>query len=96
MAMAQWMEERSERLREFFGLGADAELVTADVAEFEPRAESLEGLRHFHMEWHVIPSAGAVPLDDAYFSRLYPTAPRDFAEPREHKASYLDAITRGH
>ncbi len=94
--MAQWVEERSEKLREFFGLGAEAELKGADAGRFELRAEAEEGLRHFHMEWHVVPSAGVVPLDDDYFSRLYPTAPRDFAEPREHKASYVDAIKAGH
>ena len=94
--MAQWVEERSAKLREFFGLGADAELVRTDAGRFELRAEAAEGLRHFNMEWHVIPSAGAVPLDDSYFKRLYSTAPRDFAEPREHKASYLDEIKRGH
>ena len=94
--MAQWMEERSERLREFFGLGAGAELIAADATKLEPGAEAAEGLGHFHIEWHVIPAAGAVPLDDAYFSRLYPTAPRDFAETREHKPSYLESIRRGH
>jgi hypothetical protein len=60
------------------------------------RPEAAEGLDHFNIEWHVIPQAGAVPLDDAYFSRLYPMAPRDFTETREHGASYRDAIIRGH
>jgi len=96
MAMAQWLEERSQKLREFFGLGAEAQLIRADAGRFELRSEAEEGLRHFHMEWHVVPSAEAVPLDDDYFSRLYPAAPRDFSEPREHKASYQDEIKRGH
>jgi hypothetical protein len=94
--MAQWLEERSRKLREFFGLGADTGLTGADAGRFELRAEAEEGLRHFHMEWHVVPAAEAVPLDDAYFGRLYPTAPRDFAERREHKASYVEAIKAGH
>lgn len=94
--MAVWMKERTERLREFFGLKADAELISPEAAKFESRAEAEEGLRHFHIEWHVVPSAGSVPLDDAYFARLYPTAPRDFTETREHKPSYMEAIRRGH
>jgi hypothetical protein len=94
--MAGWMNERAERLREFFGLKADAELISPEAAKFEARAESAEGLGHFHIEWHVVPAAGAVPLDDAYFARLYPTAPRDFAETREHKPSYIEALRRGH
>ncbi len=94
--MSQWVEERSQKLREFFGLKADAELLAGDAAKFELRAEAAEGLRHFNIEWHIIPAAGAVPLDRDYFSRLYPTAPRDFAEAREHKASYLEAIKSGH
>jgi hypothetical protein len=94
--MLVWMQERKERLREFFGLKADVELIAPEAAKFELRAEAEEGLRHFHMEWHVVPSAGAVPLDDSYFARLYPTAPRDFTEAREHKPSYMDAIRSGH
>jgi hypothetical protein len=94
--MPGWMQERAERLREFFGLKADAELISPEAAKFESRAEAEEGLGHFHIAWHVVPSAEAVPLDDAYFARLYPTAPRDFTGTREHKPSYMEAIRRGH
>ena len=94
--MSDWMKERAERLREFFELKAGAELISPEAAKFEAGAEAEEGLRHFHIEWHVVPSAEALPLDDAYFARLYPTAPRDFAERREHKPSYIEAIKRGH
>lgn len=94
--MPGWMDERQEKLREFFGLKGGVELIAPEAAKFELRAEAEEGLGHFHIEWHVIPSADAVPLDDAYFSRLYPTAPRDFTEAREHKPSYIDAIKGGH
>lgn len=94
--MPGWMAERQEKLREFFGLKADVELIAPEAAKFELRAGAEEGLRHFHIEWHVIPSADAVPLNDSYFAQLYPTAPRDFTETREHKPSYLDAIRSGH
>lgn len=87
---------RAEKLREFFGLAASVELLGENVAEPELRPEAAEGLRHFQIEWHAIPSAEAVPLDDEYFSRLYPAASQDFAKPREHSASYRDRLVEGH
>ncbi|HEX8922660.1 MAG TPA: hypothetical protein VF766_14390 [Pyrinomonadaceae bacterium] len=83
-------------MRDFFELGADTELITRAAPEFELQPEMREGLSHFNIEWHVIPSANALPVDDAYLSRLYPSAPRDFKKPREHSASYHDQIIKGH
>jgi hypothetical protein len=95
--MEDWMTERTERLREFFGLNADAKLTAGDGGRIDPPAEVVEGLAHFNIEWHAVPSEEAVPLDDAYFARLYPTAPHDFARPREHAApSYRERFTSGH
>src|SRR2546423_6149640 len=91
--MNEWMAERTLRLREFFDLSADAALFAPDAAQFE---EGAEGLKHFHIEWHVIPTADAVPLDDNYFARLYARASRDFARPREHGPSYRARLTAGH
>ena len=87
--MSQWAEERSRKLREFFGLKAGAELLAGHAAEFELRAEAAEGLTPFQHRVAHNPLGRRGPARRAYFSRLYPTAPRDFAEPREHKASYL-------
>ena len=94
--MTNPLEEKSKRLREFFGLSANAELLAPEAAKFELRPEVAEGLEHFHVEWHVVPSADALRLDDSYFARLYPTAPRDFARPREHGASYRERLVEGH
>jgi hypothetical protein len=94
--MSNWQEDRTEKLREFFALGAGRELVAADASKFELRPEVDEGLRHFNIEWHVVPSAEAVPLDEDYFARLYPTAPRDFTRTREHGHSYRQEILNGH
>ena len=91
-----WMEERTQKLREFFELEADAELIAPETSKFELRREVAEGLAHFNIEWHVIPSAEAVPLDDAYMARLYPRPARDFARAHEPEASYRKRITRGH
>lgn len=87
-------EERTARLREFFGLGRDAELLAPDAPEL--RREVLEGLARFNIEWHVVPRAADVPLDEAYFRKLYPRAPRDFTRKREHKLSYREVLARGH
>jgi hypothetical protein len=91
-----WMEERAERLREFFELGADVELIAPENSKFELRPEVAEGLNRFNIEWHIIPSGDVVPLDDSYFMRLYPMAPRDFAKTRMHGDSYRERINRGH
>ena len=95
--MSNWQEDRTEKLREFFRLDAGRELVAPGVAaKFELRPEVDEGLRHFRIEWHVIPAAEAVPLDDAYIARLYPSAPRDFTKKREHGHNYREQLLRGH
>ena len=90
------LKERIGKLREFFELSASAELVAPEAAKFELRPEATEGLNHFHIEWHVVPSADAVPLNDSYMARLYPVAPRDFTKKREHGPSYRDRIVEGH
>jgi hypothetical protein len=95
--MEDLMRERTARLREFFSLGGDAELVPREEADrIDQRREVAEGLAHFNIEWHVVPSADSLPLDDKYFARLYPRAPREFARPREHGGSLREQIARGH
>jgi hypothetical protein len=94
--MTQWMEERAGRLREFFELGANREIAAVDAVPFDLKSETVEGLAHFNIEWHLIPSRDSVPIDDAYLARLYPLAPADFAKPHEHGPSYRDRLIQGH
>ena len=94
--MDGWAEERAERLRAFFGLGAHAGLVGDDPAKFELSAEEAAGLGHFNIEWHIIPQNNSVPLDDAYMARLYPTATKDFFKAHEHGDSYRERLTKNH
>ncbi|HEY0171526.1 MAG TPA: hypothetical protein VGB98_10920 [Pyrinomonadaceae bacterium] len=94
--MADWEVGRTERLRDFFGLAAGAELLAPEARGFELPPEVAAGLGHFNIEWHVVPSAEAVALDDAYASRLYPTAGREFTRAREHGGSHREQIFRGH
>ncbi|MBD0326231.1 MAG: hypothetical protein ICV68_07365, partial [Pyrinomonadaceae bacterium] len=84
-------------MREFFKLGRDAPLIAPDeAAKFELQPEMAEGLAHFNIEWHTIPSADNVPLNDAYMARLYPLAPRDFRKEHEHGPSYRAQLVTGH
>jgi hypothetical protein len=95
--MKSWREERAERLTEFFAVEPETELTGPEGANFELPPEAAAALAHFNIEWHVIPSAEALPFDDAYAARLYPRAPRDFVKAREHGASsYRDQLARGH
>ncbi|HEX8148503.1 MAG TPA: hypothetical protein VF591_15085, partial [Pyrinomonadaceae bacterium] len=94
--MTDWKAERAGRLRDFFGLSPDAELLAPEARGFEAPPERAGGLSHFHIEWHVVPSAEALPLDDAYAARLYPAASREFTRGREHEGSYREQLFRGH
>lgn len=90
------IEERTKRLRDFFELGAQVQLIAPEAHKFDLPPASVERLSHFNIEWHVIPEAQALPMDDAYLSRLYPLAPRDFTKPREHAPSFRDELLKGH
>ena len=90
------IEERSRKLYEFFGLETDVEMIASEAQKFELQPEVAEGLSHFNIEWHVIPSAEVLPTDDSYFTRLYPMPTRDFMKPGEHGASYRERLVRGH
>ncbi|MBD0371367.1 MAG: hypothetical protein ICV60_11065 [Pyrinomonadaceae bacterium] len=90
------MDERASRLREVFGLSTDAKLLAPDVAQPELSEGVAEQLAFFNIEWHIIPSAEAVPMDEGYLRRFYGQAPRGFAEPREHSPSHRDVLINGH
>jgi hypothetical protein len=94
--MVDWDGGKTERLRDFFGLPAGAELLAPEARGFELSEEVAGGLGRFNIEWHVLPSADAVPLDEAYMRRLYPNASRDFARAREQDGSYREQLLRGH
>ncbi|OLE53313.1 MAG: hypothetical protein AUG51_13635 [Acidobacteria bacterium 13_1_20CM_3_53_8] len=94
--MDNGLEEKAERLLDTFGLKQGAKLLKPEAEEFAPPSNASEQFNYFNIEWHIIPSAEAVPLDNAYFARFYPMAARDFANQREHGLSYREEIFRGH
>ena len=90
------LEERVSALREALGLGAGAPLLTDEARGRAKRLEPSEHLDYFNIEWHVIPSADALPFDDAYVERFYPMAARDFTHERLHAPGYREVIAAGH
>jgi hypothetical protein len=90
------LNERRRTLREFFGGGQNKEMIAWQEAKFDLSSDVVQGLARFNIEWHIIPSAEEVPLDDAYMARLYPAAPRDFSNEREHGPAYREHIIKGH
>src|SRR6266550_1473439 len=89
-------DERKRTLREFFGCSEKQGTIAPQEEQFNLSPELVEGLARFNIEWHLIPSAEEVPLDDAYMTRLYPAAPRDFNNEREHGPAYREHIIKGH
>jgi hypothetical protein len=94
--MKNWMEERALRLREVFSLSSGTGLTAPDAVEPEVTDNMAEQFGFFNIEWHIIPSAQAVPMNEGYLERFYGQAPRDFTVPREHSSSYEEVLVNGH
>jgi hypothetical protein len=96
--MQNWVEERETRLRDFFEIPADTELISRQTVErFNIAPRVSEHLRQHNIEWHVIPSANAVSIDtDDYRRHLYPMIKLDSANRAYQKTSSYRAIMDGH
>lgn len=96
--MDNFFDEKQKRLREFFGLEANAELISGDQIESLDDSEKVaDNLRRYNIEWHVVPSAEAVHIDtDDYRKRLYPTLKFDAVKRDYQKTESYEAIMSGH
>ena len=96
--MENWIESRQNKLREFFELGSEAEIIAPAAAQsFSVAANVAAHLERFNIEWHVIPSAKAVSIDtDDYRRRLYPMLKFDTANRDYQKSASYRAIMDGH
>jgi len=94
--MHDQLQERSQRLRQFFNLSPDVELLSPKALIPEIPAKVAEHLRRYNLEWHIIPSEEAVPFDTAYVARMYPMCPRDFTKSSLHRGSCQEALNLGH
>jgi hypothetical protein len=93
-----WIQQRESRLREFFALAPDTELIAPAVtAAFDVPEHIAEHLARFNIEWHIIPSEAAVHIDtDDYRARLYPMLKYDLTGYEYRKTSSYHAIMNGH
>ncbi len=91
-------DEKQNRLREFFGLENNAELISAEQIESLDQSPKIaEHLKRHNIEWHVIPSAETVHIDtDDYRKRLYPMLKFDTASRDYQKTESYRAIMDGH
>ncbi|MBA3784182.1 MAG: hypothetical protein H0X15_01370 [Acidobacteria bacterium] len=96
--MKNWIEEKQNKLREFFELDSGTELISREAAEsFNISPTVAEHLRKFNIEWHIIPSAESIPIDtDDYRARLYPMLKFDSSNRDYQKTSSYRAIMDGH
>ncbi len=94
--MHEWIKDRETRLREFFDLGADVKLFPPEALPPDISPTQAEHLKRFNIEWHIIPSADALPFDDDYRKRLYPMCSRSFERGGHHTTSCREALINGH
>jgi hypothetical protein len=94
--MHEWIEDRSRKLREFFSLADNVDLLSAKAIIPETTGALEAHLQRFNMEWHIIPSEQALPFDAAYVAKMYPMCGKDFAKSMGHKGSCQEALNIGH
>ncbi len=96
--MNDWIAERESKLREFFELESETELISREAADsFAVSAPIAEHLARFNIEWHIIPSAEIVPIDTPdYRARLYPAIKLDHTNRDYQKTGSYRAVMEGH
>lgn len=93
--MNEWIKDRTTKYREFFGFGG-ADIIPPTVDGFEVKPEIAERLRALNFEWHFVPSGEALPCDDGYFKKLYPTAARFHGRAAGNSGSVRSLLIEGH
>jgi len=96
--MNNWISERETKLREFFNLDAEAELISPAIAEtFNVPTNIAVHLERFNIEWHIIPMAASLPIDTPdYRARLYPYIKLDASNRDYKKSASYQAVMNGH
>ncbi len=96
--MKKWLQERENKLREFFEIDSNTELIAPQTAEsFDVAPNVAAHLEKHNIEWHIVPSANAVSIDtDDYRARLYPMLKFDTANRDYQKTASYRAIMNGH
>ena len=96
--MDNLFDEKQSKMREFFGLDANAALIDDDaVRSFEVAPKIADNLARHNIEWHIVPSAEAVHIDtEDYRKRLYPNLKFDAVSNDYQKTESYHAIMDGH
>lgn len=94
--MLKELKERESVLRDFFGISSDVQLINGAAAVQEYSPALVKHLTRFHLEWHVIPTAEALPFDEKYAARMYGMCTRDFNRPTYHGKSVCQELAIGH
>jgi hypothetical protein len=90
------LRTRAVAVRQYFGVGADAELLDSPTTRPSLTPTIADHFSILNLEWHVIPSAKVVPFDDRYSHRLYPTAQAPFYSGPSGGHSVRDRLACGH
>lgn len=88
-----WTPSAEARLREYFEVPAAIQLPNAPPALSN---NSRAGFAHYGFEWHLVPPPAAVPFDERYVARCYPTAGDSFFTPLHHGDSVYGILQAGH
>lgn len=94
--MLNELHENETTLRRFFNLAPETSLLRPDALQPDVPPAIAAHLASFNMEWHIIPSVDAVPFDDNYVERFYPSRSRDFVRPDYHGEILLEALRISH
>lgn len=94
--MNNLIEERAEKYREFFGSENAGNFAPGNAQSFSLDEALADKLARFNIEWHFIPSHDALPFDEKYVRRMYPTVTREFFKAKAHGKSLFQAIAEGH
>lgn len=96
--MKEWIADRERKLREFFGIDAETELISREVTEsFEVSPAIASHLARFQIEWHIMPAAEAVDIERDYYRwLLYPMIKRELNPHEYRKTSSYWAVINGH
>lgn len=96
--MFEWVDDRATKLRDFFELEPETELISpATIESFQITDLVSRHLENFNIEWHIIPSAEVVPIDtDDYKKRLYPSYRTEMSRQEYQQTGSYKAVTEGH
>ena len=96
--MNEWIAERENKLRRFFALEQQHELIKRETIEkLDVSPQISEHLHRFNIEWHLIPSEGAIHIGESdYRSKLYPMLRLDGANNEYRETNNYRTILNGH